>query len=324
MIEAKLGPGHEWAGHGLLTLAQLEAKRERQREAEAYSRRALAVWEKGLDADHPLIADALAELAAALAAQGRSAEAAAALTRAVDLLAARQPAPPNLGELQQRLASLRQTAAAAPLLEPSRSADARATASARRVRSAPSSGGRRCAVETNPGRGRVGVAAGYSRPFVGHDVLPLAGVGAGDDGHHRLAVAQVEDLVRHAGGDEDEVAGLVVDALAQAVAVLVAHAALEDVEHHLEADVNVGAGDAAGRDGGEVHRQLLRADVLGRQPGPVADAVPAALAAAAAQHGDAAVVLDVAAQLVGGEVVDRQCGGRLAHGSSSGRHIVRA
>jgi len=38
--------------------------------------------------------------------------------------------------------------------------------------------------------------------------------------------------VRHAGGDEDEVPGFVIDALGQPLAVLVPHAPLEDVEHH--------------------------------------------------------------------------------------------
>src|SRR4029079_13411404 len=109
---------------------------------------------------------------------------------------------------------------------------------------------------------------------------------------HRLARAQVEHLVRDAGGDEDEVAGLVVDASAQAVAILVAHLALEDVEHHFDADVYVGEGDGAGRDCGEIHRQLLGGDVLRRKSDTVADAVPPAFAAAATQHGDAAAVLD--------------------------------
>jgi hypothetical protein len=63
-------------------------------------------------ADHPLVADALAELALSLQGQGRTAEAAIELTRAVDLLAARQPPGPRLPELRQRLAELQQTAAA--------------------------------------------------------------------------------------------------------------------------------------------------------------------------------------------------------------------
>ena len=60
------------------------------------------------------------------------------------------------------------------------------------------------------------------------------------------------------------------------VAVLVPDPALEDVEHHLEADVDVRVGDAARRNRRHVHRQLLRPDVLGRQSHLVVDAVPVA------------------------------------------------
>ena len=53
--------------------------------------------------------------------------------------------------------------------------------------------------------------------------------------------------MRNARRDEDEIAGLVLDALDQPVAVLVPHAPFEDVQHHLEADVDVRAGHAARR-----------------------------------------------------------------------------
>src|SRR6185295_2160529 len=129
-------------------------------------------------------------------------------------------------------------------------------------------------------------------PIVGHDIFPLRGIRAGDDGHHRLGIAQVEHLVGHAGFDEDEVAGLVLHRLLEPGAVLVAHAALEDVEHQLEVDVDVGVGHAARRDGGDVHRQLPGIDVLGREAGLVLDAVPAAAGPAATDDGDAVVALD--------------------------------
>ena len=80
---------------------------------------------------------------------------------------------------------------------------------------------------------------------------------------------------------------------AKSVAVFVAHAALQDVEHHLEAVVNVRRGDPAGRDRRDVHRQRVGADVLSRHPELVADAVPLPAIGAAADHRDAAELLDV-------------------------------
>src|SRR4029079_4255744 len=106
------------------------------------------------------------------------------------------------------------------------------------------------------------------------------------------------DLVGDAGLDEDEVAGLVLDRLGESLAVLVAHAAGEDVEHDLEVDVDVRQRDAAGRDGGDVQRQLGRVHVLRRQTGLVADVVPAAHRAAAASDADARAALDRALQVV--------------------------
>ena len=51
-----------------------------------------------------------------------------------------------------------------------------------------------------------------------------------------------------AGLDEDEVTGRILHDLLQPVTIFVADAPLQDVEHHLESDVDVGGGDAAGRD----------------------------------------------------------------------------
>ena len=75
--------------------------------------------------------------------------------------------------------------------------------------------------------------------------------------------------------------------------ILVPHAPFENVQHHLEADVDVRAGDAARWDDGDVHRQLGRADVLPRHPELVADAVPVAADAATADPHQAVVSFDL-------------------------------
>ena len=68
--------------------------------------------------------------------------------------------------------------------------------------------------------------------------------------------------MRYARLDEDEVPGGVLDAVRELVTIVVADAAFEDVEHHLEADVDVRSRDPAGRYHRYVHRQRLGADVL--------------------------------------------------------------
>src|SRR2546422_56126 len=88
----------------------------------------------------------------------------------------------------------------------------------------------------------------FSLSLVWDDVRPLARVRAGDHGDDRVGVARVEHLVRDARLDEDEIAGGVFNGLLQTVAVFVADAAFQNVEHHLEADVDVRVRDAAGRD----------------------------------------------------------------------------
>jgi hypothetical protein len=98
--------------------------------------------------------------------------------------------------------------------------------------------------------------------------------------------------VRHAGLDEDEVAGPVRDRVDEPGTVVVADRAFQDVQHDLEADVDVRVGDAARRHGGDVHREGLRADVLGRHALHVVDAVPLARTAPTADDGDAVVRLD--------------------------------
>src|SRR5207245_2375818 len=65
-----------------------------------------------------------------------------------------------------------------------------------------------------------------------------------------------------------------------------------NIEHHLEANMDVRVGDAARRDRRDVHRELLRADVLPRQPDLVVDAVPVATVLAAADDENAVVPFD--------------------------------
>ncbi len=52
--------------------------------------------------------------------------------------------------------------------------------------------------------------------IVRNDVVPFVSRRAGDECDHRLGIAHVEDFMRHAGLDVDEIAGLVFDHLFQA------------------------------------------------------------------------------------------------------------
>src|SRR3954465_1512291 len=73
--------------------------------------------------------------------------------------------------------------------------------------------------------------ASSSRTRIGNDLVPFVGARARHDGDDRIGVAQVEHFMRNAGRDEDEITGLVVDALRQPVTVFVADAAFQNVEH---------------------------------------------------------------------------------------------
>src|SRR5262245_2738276 len=138
-------------------------------------------------------------------------------------------------------------------------------------------------------------AARLQFSLVRNDVGPLAGVGSRDDGDNRIGGADVEDFVRNTGLDEDEVAGCVLDHLLQTVTVFVADAALENVEHHLEADVDVGVASTAGWNSRDVHRERLLAHVLARQSFFVVNAVPVAAVLAGADHQDAVMPFNHAA-----------------------------
>ena len=75
------------------------------------------------------------------------------------------------------------------------------------------------------------------------------------------AVTTAEDAW-HGKGIHYRMPGGVLDAMRELVTIVVADAALEDVEHHLETDVDVRSRDPAGRYHRYVHRQRLGADVL--------------------------------------------------------------
>src|SRR6476659_2184296 len=74
------------------------------------------------------------------------------------------------------------------------------------------------------------------RTIVWNDVVPFVSRRAGDECDHRLGVAHVEDFMRHAGLDVDEIAGFVFDHLFQACSEFVAHFSIDDVENYFEPD----------------------------------------------------------------------------------------
>ena len=70
--------------------------------------------------------------------------------------------------------------------------------------------------------------------------------------------------MRHAGLDVDEIARLIFDHLFQPFSEFVAHFAFDDVQDHLEADMDVRVGDATRRNRGDIGGQARRAHVLAR------------------------------------------------------------
>src|SRR5438270_1525112 len=84
--------------------------------------------------------------------------------------------------------------------------------------------------------------------IVRNNVVPLVSGGAGDEGDDRLGIAHVEDFVGHAGFDINEVASFVFQHLFESTSEFVADFSFEDVKDELEADMNMGGGDATGRD----------------------------------------------------------------------------
>ena len=90
--------------------------------------------------------------------------------------------------------------------------------------------------------------------IVWDNVVPLSGGGARDKGNNRFGVAQIEDFVRDARFDVNEVAGFVFQDLFQARAEFVANFSFDDVQDDLKADMNVGSGDASRRNRRDIHR----------------------------------------------------------------------
>src|SRR5260370_10557723 len=83
---------------------------------------------------------------------------------------------------------------------------------------------------------------------VRNNIIPFVGRGAGDKGDNRFGIAQVEDFMRHAGFDVNEIAGFVLDRPLAAGSELVAYLSFDDVKDHFEIDMNMRIGNAAGRD----------------------------------------------------------------------------
>src|SRR3954470_22308249 len=88
--------------------------------------------------------------------------------------------------------------------------------------------------------------------IVRNDLVPLVSGRAGDECDHRLGIAHVEDFMRHAGLDVDEIAGLVFDCLFEAFTELVSHLSFNDIEDYFEADMDVCIRDAARRNGSDI------------------------------------------------------------------------
>ena len=76
-------------------------------------------------------------------------------------------------------------------------------------------------------------------PVVRHDILPFGSVGACDNCVDPLIVGTVEHFVRQPWLDVEHVTLRVDDRLAAAWPVLVPHATLKQVNHHVEIDMDV-------------------------------------------------------------------------------------
>ncbi len=94
-------------------------------------------------------------------------------------------------------------------------------------------------------------------------------------------------FVRDPWLDEEKVTGAVVDDLLEVFTIVVADIAFQDVKHQFKVDVNVSSGDRARRNGRDVHRQPLSANVATRQARLVVDAVPVATVRAGPENQDA-------------------------------------
>jgi hypothetical protein len=124
---------------------------------------------------------------------------------------------------------------------------------------------------------------------VRNNIIPFLGRGADDKGHDGFGLAHVDDFVRHARFDVDEIAGLVLTRdcpitrrfpsgfsvyppapphgvfqdLLEPESEFVAHFSFEDIKDQLEADMNMDVRDATRRYRGNVGRWFGRADIFG-------------------------------------------------------------
>src|ERR1700676_1553702 len=109
-------------------------------------------------------------------------------------------------------------------------------------------------------------------------------------------MAHVENFVRHAGFNVNEIAGFVFQHLLASVSELVADFSFDDVKDHFEVDVNVGVSDTARRNGGDVGRKFGGADVFGRHALFIMNPIPIP-AGAAAPNGQNPIVIFHRAEL---------------------------
>src|SRR4029078_3169296 len=110
-------------------------------------------------------------------------------------------------------------------------------------------------------RARGIVKSRASGAWIFDDVLPFAGVRSCNDGNHGLSVAYVADLVRNSRLDENKIAGNVFHGLREVLAILVSHATFEDIQHHLEVDVNVGVRNSARWNRCDIHRKVSSSNI---------------------------------------------------------------
>ena len=97
-----------------------------------------------------------------------------------------------------------------------------------------------------------------------NNIIPLVSRGAGDKRNDGFGIAHVQDFMRHAWFNVNEIAGFVLQHLLEAGPELMAYFSFQDIQDQLESDVNVGAGNATGR------------RVLFDCPSPAAEAPPTA------------------------------------------------
>src|SRR5947209_6540917 len=132
--------------------------------------------------------------------------------------------------------------------------------------------------------------SGFLVAVVRNDVVPFVGGRAGNKGDDGFGLAHVEDFVGHAGFDVNEIAGFVLQHFLASVPEFVADFSFNDVKDHFEVDMDVGIGDAARRNGGDVGREFGRADVFSGHALFIMNPIPITTGAAAA-NGQYAIVI---------------------------------